>query len=157
MNSIGHGILQDCSGCLVQRSEQFTALQKRRAAQNRDVHLTVISCQLGQQVRFKGGPQQTTGHTWRRLEKSVSHGAETGETERGLLSSPPSSVYTSYNLILCLCRYASNHQQLQVSEQTYASLYLQLLQACHTGAVFHLHPQFRLFWEKGYWCRWGKL
>lgn len=67
LNCIGHRILKAWSGCLVQCSEQFTALQKRRAAQNRDVHLTVISCQLGQQVGFKRGPQQSTGHTWKRL------------------------------------------------------------------------------------------
>lgn len=109
MNSIGHGILQDHSGCLVQCSEQFTALQKRRAAQNGDVHLTVISRQLGQQVGFKRGSQQPTGHTWKRWVKSVM----VLRPEAELLSSPLSFVYTSYHFILCFCQYASNHQQLQ--------------------------------------------
>lgn len=154
MNSIGHGILQDRSGCLVQCSEQFTALQKRRAAQNGDVHLTVISRQLGQQVGFKGGSQQPTGHTWKRWVKSVT----VLRPEAGLLSSPPSSVYTGYHFILCFCQYASNHQQLQFQSKP---LHCSALNACkrvtRTAAVFRLHPQFRLFSEKWYWCRWGKL
>lgn len=41
--------------------------------------------------------------------------------ERELLSSPPSSVYISYNFIFYLCQCASEHQQLQFLEQTYAS------------------------------------
>lgn len=40
------------SGGLVQGPEEVSSLQKRGAAWHRQVHLTVISGQFGQQVRF---------------------------------------------------------------------------------------------------------
>lgn len=60
LNSIGQGILQDCSGCLVKSSEQLASLQKCGTAQNRDINLTVISGQFRQQIWFKRRPKQTT-------------------------------------------------------------------------------------------------
>lgn len=51
------------SGALVQGSEKVPSLQERGASWYRNVHLTVISGQFGQQVGFKRGPEQPACHT----------------------------------------------------------------------------------------------
>lgn len=57
------------SGALVQGSEQVPSLQERRASWYRNVHLTVISGQFGQQVGLKRGPEQPAGHTCRLVSR----------------------------------------------------------------------------------------
>lgn len=127
MNSIGHGILQDHSGCLVQCSEQFTALQKRRAAQNGDVHLTVISCQLRQQVGFKRGSQQPTGHTWKRWVKSVMLLTPEAELFFPLLS----LLFTPVTISFCVF---VNMPQTTSSYSFRANLCIEDSQAGHTDS-----------------------
>lgn len=51
------------SGGLVQGSEKVPSLQECGASWDRDVHLTVISGQFGQQVGLKRGPKQPACHT----------------------------------------------------------------------------------------------
>lgn len=119
--------MRDGSGGLVQRSEQFAALQQRGAAQHRHVHLTVVSRQLRQQVGLEGGPQQATGHTWNTAVREVM----VLRSVRALVSSHLFSLHW-----FCSCFYVNMPQTTsgsQVSEQTCALPHLKLLQGCHTN------------------------
>lgn len=136
MNSIGQGTLRARSGRLVQRSQEFAALQQRRAAQHRHVHLTVISCQLGQQVGFKGGPQQATGHTCNTAGE-LSYGAETRKDTCFL----PPLLFTPGSF----CFYVNIPQTTSSSRCQSKPVLCPSLNCCkgvtQTSAVFPLHPQ----------------